>query len=136
MLGRQISKDIFSAVKKATAHLKASGDGSGAATSGNAIGIIGEDFKQIVNEKADRRELEEMVQLKANKMDTQLALRWIELLSRQVKQLAVLVSESLRFEAQKTHLKSFHGETHIAYMRGFLLQQALLTLRWVNQFHT
>lgn len=63
-------------------------------------------------------------------------MRWIELLSRQIKQLAVLVSESLRFEAQKSHLKSFHGESHISYMRGFLLQQGLLTLQWVNKFHT
>ena len=70
MLGRQITKDIFSAVKKATAHLKATGDGSGGPTSGNAVGVIGEDFKQIVNEKADRRELEEVVSQKANKMDT------------------------------------------------------------------
>jgi hypothetical protein len=68
MLGRQITKDIFSAVKKATAHLKASGDGSG--VTGNATGVIGEDFKQIVNEKADRRELDDILQEKANKLDT------------------------------------------------------------------
>jgi hypothetical protein len=65
--------------------------------------------------------LDDIIQVKAIKIDIQLAMRWIELLSQQIKQLAVLISESLRFEAQKSHLKSFHDESHISYMRGFLL---------------
>ncbi len=100
MLGRQITKDIFSAVKRATAHLKDVGQGG---QSGGG-GVISSEFKQVVSEKADKSLVEEVILAKANKIDTQVAMDWIELLNRQIKQVIVLMTEVLRFEAQKNSI--------------------------------
>ena len=37
---------------------------------GNVVGVVSEDFRQIVNEKADKKDLNDVIQNKANKIDT------------------------------------------------------------------
>ena len=73
---------------------------------------------------------------KANKIDTELAMRWIEIINRQLKQILVLITEMIRFSVHKKDLKVFEGDQHVQYSKGFLLQQALLISSWVNKFHT
>ncbi len=55
----------------------------------------------------------ELQQTKANKIDTQMALNWVEVLNRQVRQVVVLMTEILRFEVQKDDIKDYHGKQHV-----------------------
>lgn len=144
ILGKQITKDIFTAVKKATSHLQKNSpymkDGEGAAmleqVSGGASSQQVEEIKALVKSKADQQDLASLNATKANKIDTQLAMRWVEIINRQLKQIVVLVTEMLRFEVDKKDLKIFEGEQHIQHNRAFLFQQSLLISQWVNNFST
>lgn len=80
--------------------------------------------------------MESLGAAKANKIDTQLAMRWVEIINRQLKQIVVLVTEMLRFEVDKKDLKMFEGEQHIQHNRAFLFQQSLLISQWINKFST
>lgn len=63
----------------------------------------------------------DVVAVKANKIDTELAMRWVEIINRQLKQIIVLITEMLRFEVHKKDMKIFEGEQHIQHNKGFLL---------------
>lgn len=52
----------------------------------------------------------DLTNVKANKIDTELAMRWIEIINRQLKQIVVLITEMLRFEVHKKDIKVFEGE--------------------------
>ena len=100
-LGQQITKDIFTAVKRATSHLKQNAvtAGEGAPALGGTI--MSEELKVIVASKADQQALLDLQATKANKIDTQLAMRWVEVINRQIKQITVLITEMVRFEVVK-----------------------------------
>jgi hypothetical protein len=135
ILGKTITKDIFSAVKRATGHLQ-KGSALTANTNVGEIQATTEELKALITQKADRQEVQDMSTLKANKIDTELTMRWVEQINRQLKQIIVLVTEMLRFEVQKRDMKVFEGEQHIQHNKAFLFQQALLISQWVNKFHT
>lgn len=139
ILGKQITRDIFQAVKKATSHLQKNSaymKGEGAAlleqVAGGASSQQLEEIKALVRSKAEAQEVAALQASKANKIDTQLAMRWVEVMNRQLKQLVVLVTEMLRFEVAEL----FEGEQHVQHNRAFLFQQSLLVAQWVNRFST
>jgi len=89
--------------------------GEGAAlleqVSGGASSQQVEEIKALVKSKAEAQDVAALQAQKANKIDTQLAMRWVEVLNRQLKQVVVLVTEMLRFEVEKKDM--FEGEQHI-----------------------
>lgn len=77
ILGKQISKDIYTAVKKATMHFQK----QDATTSGIAdFSLENEELKQLIFSKVDRTEFMDMINRKSNKTDTEATMRWIEIL--------------------------------------------------------
>ena len=96
VMGRNISKDIYSAVRRATSHLTKT-EGNPAAASSNGTGIMSEDFKVAMISKADKSEVEGLQQTKANKCDIELSFKWLELVHKQLKQTIVLIIELLKF---------------------------------------
>eukprot|EP00347_Sterkiella_histriomuscorum_P005859 403355004 len=131
ILGKQISKDIYTAVRRATLHLTKQVDGQG--QSGGDSGILSETFQKQLQNKADRAELLQISNLKSNKQDTEISLRWIDVIHRQLKQLAILVTEFLKLDVD---VKSTQGnqEHQKQNTKAFLFQQALLISQWMNKF--
>jgi hypothetical protein len=46
----------------------------------------------LIIQKADRQEVHDMILGKANKVDTEMSLRWVDLLHKMVNQIMVLLS--------------------------------------------
>ena len=85
MMGKNISKDIYSAVRKATANMKAqnnTGGGDNIAEFGPEGNRNTDDLKSILLTKADKFELETLSLLKANKCDTELSFKWLDLMHK------------------------------------------------------
>lgn len=51
----------------------------------------------MIHQKAERVELENLIALKSNKVETELAFKWVELVHKQLKQTLVLLIEMLRY---------------------------------------
>lgn len=84
MMGKNISKDIYSAVKRATANISKGpnvGDPNNIAEFGTP-GSGGEDLRSIIISKADKFEIENMQIMKANKCDTDLCFKWLDVLQK------------------------------------------------------
>ena len=52
----------------------------------------------MISKKAEKFELENLIALKANKCDSELSFKWIELVHKQLKQTLVLIIEMLKFQ--------------------------------------
>jgi hypothetical protein len=84
VMGRNVSKDIYSAVRRATSHLvKQAAEKDG--PNGGGSGIMSEEMKMIMGRKADKNEIEGLITLKANKCDAELAFKWLDLVHKQLK---------------------------------------------------
>ena len=93
-MGGNISKDIYTAVRRATSNLvKNNKESEG---KGDSV-AMGEEIKIILASKADRSDIDNLNHLKGNKCDTELSFQWIDLVHKQLKQTLVLVIEMLRF---------------------------------------
>lgn len=72
VLGENISKDIYTSVKKATAHFK-----------NNAVSEGTEEMiKKAIEIKADKSDITRIANDKANKIDAEMALNWIDVLHK------------------------------------------------------
>ncbi len=76
-------------MKRATAHLKNKNIGE----SGNGNGFKDEEIKAMLEEKAGKSDFAMLNQLKTNKSDTELMMKWLELMQKQLKQLSVIQTE-------------------------------------------
>jgi hypothetical protein len=100
-LGQNISREIYSAVKRVTMHLnKNIPTGSMGAVfagpNGNVFNPSEVELRKAIEAKADKADLIEINNLKSNKMDTENTLRWIDLLHKQIKHIAVLLVEGTK----------------------------------------
>ncbi|CDW89243.1 UNKNOWN [Stylonychia lemnae] len=130
ILGKQISKDIYQAVRRATHHLTKQTDGQTNITDNSSSF---EEIKQQMNIKVDRQELQDIANQKSNKKDTELSLRWIDIIHKQLKQIAILITEIL-----KQDLAPSNTQTNLEHSKqntkAFLFQQALLISQWMSKF--
>ena len=53
-------------------------------------------MKEVVAAKADRKVVETIVQEKANKVDTEMCLRWVDLLHKMVNKVVLLLTTKLK----------------------------------------
>ena len=83
-LGLKLTNDIYTAIRKATSHLKSKSDGN------NAFSISEDELRKAIDSKADKQELQDLAMLKSNKKDTERIISWIELLHKFLKNLSVL----------------------------------------------
>ena len=93
MLGRNLSKEIFQAVRRAVNSI-----GKNQADHDGKSGLTAEETTRLmIHQKAERVELENLIALKSNKVETELAFKWVELVHKQLKQTLVLLIEMLRY---------------------------------------
>eukprot|EP00347_Sterkiella_histriomuscorum_P010846 403374700 len=148
ILGKNISKDIYAAVRRATLHLSKNtsmqigGNGGDLENQTGNYSIANEEMKSIIASKVDRQELNEIFQNKSNKKDTELCLRWIEIIHRQIKQISILITEILKFDIeqlQNGQIPTGQGkvaDNQVKNGKSFLFNQALSMQQWMNKFDT
>ena len=57
---------------------------------------INDNIREVVGTKADRTIVETLIDAKANKVDTEMCLRWIDLLHKMMNQMMILVTCKLK----------------------------------------
>lgn len=60
----------------------------------------------MLQEKADTEKVQSLENLKANKIDTEISLRWVDLLHKMVKQLVALYSMQLKGDVDMSGFES------------------------------
>jgi hypothetical protein len=80
------------------------GEAGGGAVMPGGPGGVSRVIQKKLDMKADKAELDEFYNQKASKNDTELGLRWVEIVHKQVKQLAVLISEYFRSAVEPADL--------------------------------
>lgn len=96
-MGKNISKDIYTAVRRATSHLSKNSEGGAGSPMATSEKGMTEDIKAAILSKADKTDIETLTQFKANKCDMELTFKWVELMHDQLKQTIVLIIEILKF---------------------------------------
>ena len=138
-MGRNISKDIYNAVRKATSHLVKTNK-AGSPGGEQEATVLSEELKFVLLGKAEKFEVENLSHIKANKCDTELCFKWIDLVHKQLKQTLVLIIENLKFQVEGENgktglLAAGEGANMSQNGKVFLFQQALLIGQWVNKFN-
>ncbi len=135
LLGKQLQAMITTEVRRATAHLRGSAlEDEAAGPDGVPPGIelAPDTLRAHFDKKLDRNELESFLKDKSSKAETEMALRQIDILHKQVKQLALLLTQKLRFSLEKAG----ESNNNKRNKKVNLLHQALLISNWSNNFST
>lgn len=92
------------------------------------------EFKKALVGKVDKVELEAVINMKSNKHDTDIAMKGIDILHKQVTHLVVLVVELVKLVMNQLSLISDSEKTKHHKSLMYLLQQGVNVCRWVSEF--
>ena len=123
---RQIQKEMFSAVRRVFSQNQTKDEGQGV-----NVAAVTEQLKEVVSSKAEKDETEVLIGTKANKIDTEMCLRWVDLLHKMVNQVMLLVTLKC-----KSDLDPVGGESNNVKQnrKVQLLHQSLLISKWIESF--
>jgi DNA polymerase family B len=98
------------------------------------VGIDSQELKKIMMSKVDKVDLEMVIDMKSNKTDTDLAMKGLDIVHKQVTHMIVLVVELIKscMNALSIHNDSDKTKHHKNLM--YILQQAVNVCRWINDF--
>ena len=89
-----------------------------------------QEVKEVLAFKADKSTVETIVLEKANKVDTEMCLRWVDLLHKMVNKVVLLLTTKL-----KTDIDVSNDNTHQRQNKKVqLLQQGLIISKWIESF--
>lgn len=88
---------------------------------------------KVLESKVNFSDLPQILAVKSNKADTEMALRQIEIVHKQLQQLVVLVVQKLRQSIDQNLNETQHSKTN---KKVNLLHNALLIADWINNFDT
>lgn len=88
---------------------------------------------EVLELKADRIYVDQIIDKKASKNDTEVALKKIDVLQRQLKQISVLFTEKMRSSLENIGGESRNMKTN---RKVKLLHHALLIFKWIQDFET
>ena len=90
---RQLQKEMFSAVRRAFNQHQQKEENQPV-----SMATVMEQMKGVVAVKADQSTLDEIVTEKANKVDTEMCLRWVDLLHKMVNKVVLLLTTKLKID--------------------------------------
>ena len=94
------------------------------------MATVMEQMKGVVAIKADKTAVDVLVNEKANKVDTEMCLRWVDLLHKMVNKVVLLLTTKL-----KTDLDVGTDGTNVRQNKKVqLLNQGLIISKWVESF--
>jgi len=92
---RQLQKEMFSAVRR-TFNVHKSKDENQPVSMASVLS----EMKVVVAVKADQSALDSVVNEKANKVDTEMCLRWVDLLHKMVNKVVLLLTTKLKVDLE------------------------------------
>jgi len=95
-----------------------------------SMATVIEQIKLVVAEKADKSKIDAIVSEKANKVDTEMCLRWVDLLHKMVNKVVLLLTTKLKVDidlGQETVNSRQNKKVQ-------LLQQGLIISKWIESF--
>ena len=124
---RQIQKEMYSAVRRVVAQSQSGKDDN----ANVSMKAVANELKEVVSSKAERDEMDSLISTKASKVDTEMCLRWVDLLHKMVNQVMLLVTLKC-----KSDLEPIGGESNNVKQnrKVQLLHQSLLISKWIESF--
>ncbi len=88
------------------------------------------EVKGIVAVKADKEPVEKIVDEKANKVDTEMCLRWVDLLHKMVNKVVLLLTTKLKTDIDQ----GVDTANNVKNKKVQLLQQGIIITKWIESF--
>ncbi len=88
------------------------------------------EVKGIVAVKADKDQVEKIVDEKANKVDTEMCLRWVDLLHKMVNKVVLLLTTKLKTDIDQ----GVDTANNVKNKKVQLLQQGIIITKWIESF--
>ena len=123
-INENLNREINVAVKKATTQVVKSMNPNG----GNMLDA--NEIKNMMSGKVDRDELTALYDLKSNKLDTEMTMKSVDIVHKQIKHLVVILVEIMRLSV------TAQSETKQSKLnkKMYLLQQSISIGQWINEF--
>ena len=86
--------------------------------------------KTVVSQKADKEVIDNIVTEKANKVDTEMCLRWVDLLHKMVNKVVLLITTKLKVDCDM----GIETQNNRTDRKVQLLQQGLIISKWIESF--
>jgi len=91
-------------------------------------------MKKLMMSKVDRVDLDAVIDLKSNKSDTDLAMKGIDIMHKQVTHMIVLLVELIKSVMNTLSIHNDSDKTKNHKNLLYILQQAVNVCRWINEF--
>ena len=88
------------------------------------------EMKTVVSVKADKHVIDTLAKEKANKVDTEMCLRWVDLLHKMVNKVVLLLTTKLSTDLDN----NVEGANQRQNKKVQLLQQGLIISKWIESF--
>jgi len=95
-----------------------------------SMATVVDHVKSVVSGKADRDVIDNLVSEKANKVDTEMCLRWVDLLHKMVNKVVLLITTKLKVDLDQG-TETTNNRTN---KKVQLLQQGLIISKWIDSF--
>lgn len=92
------------------------------------------ELRKILLTKVDKSELEAVIDMKSNKTDTDLVMKCLDIIHKQITHMIVLDIEMIKLNMNQMSLISDSEKTKHHKSLMYILQQAVNVCRWVNDF--
>ena len=94
------------------------------------MATVMEQMKGVVAVKADQTAIDQIVSEKANKVDTEMCLRWVDLLHKMVNKVVLLLTTKLKVDIDLVK-ETANSQQNTKVQ---LLQQGLIISKWIESF--
>ena len=122
---RQLQKEMYSAVRRAFNQHKQKDENQPV-----SMASVMEQMKGVVATKADKTLIDQMVVEKANKVDTEMCLRWVDLLHKMVNKVVLLLTTKFKVDLDGGNDTVNNRQNK----KVQLLQQSLIISKWIESF--
>ena len=95
-----------------------------------SMASVMEQMKGVVATKADKTLIDQMVVEKANKVDTEMCLRWVDLLHKMVNKVVLLLTTKFKVDLDGGNDTVNNRQNK----KVQLLQQSLIISKWIESF--
>ena len=123
--GRQIQKEMYSAIRRIINQHQQKDENQPV-----SMKTVVEHVKSVVASKAENQAVESLVTEKANKVDTEMCLRWVDLLHKMVNKVVLLLTTKLKVDLDV----GIDTANNRQNKKVQLLQQGLIISKWIESF--
>ena len=123
---RQLQKEMYTAVRRMMNQASQKEENQPV-----SMTTVVEHVKRVVSDKADASVIERLVNEKANKVDTEMCLRWVDLLHKMVNKVVLLLTTKLKVDLDMGLETNANNRQN---KKVQLLQQGLIISKWIESF--